>query len=82
MPCKIVHSADGNMTMIMCSRKQPKKCYFCGNFAHILCDYPIGYKRTCDKWMCGECKTTIGHDIDVCPEHNNAEDIEKTLKGR
>ena len=80
MPCTPVNFG-GRIVGIVCSRKPIKKCDYCGKIMTALCDYPIGYKQTCDRLMCDNCKTNIGYDIDVCQEHNNKECIEKTLKG-
>ena len=44
-------------------------CVKCGSLADILCDYPVGVEKTCDRILCGEHSSEIGHDIHYCEAH-------------
>ena len=83
MPCEKIVSPDGTMVGFVCSRgRQPRKlCHYCGKPAMVLCDYPLGNGKTCDKPMCNSCRTKIGPNLDVCREHRNPADIATALKG-
>lgn len=81
MACEPYVSPDGSIVGIICGRSRTvPKCYICGANCTTLCDYPIGNGNTCDKPTCKKHKVNIGYDVDVCKEHANKEDIEKTLK--
>lgn len=82
MPCEpfCYRDEDGNIISgIMCSRGKRKLCQYCGRPMTSMCDYPLPNGKTCDAPLCDKHKTTVGHDLDVCREHNNPEDIAKTL---
>lgn len=52
-------------------------CRFCGNFAEVECDWPVGGGVTCDLPLCLDHRTHIldgpdpdgEYDIDYCPAH-------------
>jgi hypothetical protein len=44
-------------------------CSECGIMAAIICDFPIGDDKTCDRLLCKECAVKIRGDIDYCPSH-------------
>lgn len=65
-----IRLADGT-TMIVCHsgpRPKTKPCK-CGNPSTLLCDYPVGGRKTCDAPLCGRCAVSKGPDRDYCPHH-------------
>ena len=44
-------------------------CY-CGWVNTILCDYPVGNERTCDRKLCEDCCVEIAPDTHYCSDHN------------
>lgn len=84
MPCETVRLPGGGVA-IVCSRGRQKvrMCEVCSERqATLLCDYPVGHGKTCDKAMCESCTTRpqqvlpletvgsiIGETFDYCPEH-------------
>lgn len=52
------------------------RCQTCGSSATLQCDYPViprkGRPRTCDRWICTRCATTVGEDRHYCPPHERA----------
>lgn len=61
-------------------------CVDCADVATILCDYPVGEEKTCDRHICDEHATRIGLDIHYCPDHysewkkfKDGGGVEKTL---
>lgn len=53
----------------MCGEELRMELCRCGYDSEYLCDFPIGDGRTCDIALCGECRTTIGEDLDLCRVH-------------
>lgn len=70
-PCEWLKMEDG--TTVHANRgRQKKKCAFCSMIhAPLLCDYPVGTGKTCDKAVCVGCATRIAIGIDYCPEHKD-----------
>jgi hypothetical protein len=64
---------DGNWAHINMGRPRRKRCRFCGRsyYDGKLCDFPTGRGGTCSAPMCGGCATTIGPDLDYCPDHKH-----------
>lgn len=61
---------DGTHLHVKFSRPKKKPCAFCSVLSSgFLCDYPVGPGRTCNKAVCGGCRTSIAAGIDYCPEH-------------
>jgi hypothetical protein len=44
-------------------------CYGCSAPSDVLCDYPVGDGKTCDRAMCREHAHHVGRDVDYCPDH-------------
>lgn len=44
----------------------------CGGVTEILCDYPVGNGKTCDRKLCGDCSHLIGPDLYYCDDHHKA----------
>lgn len=72
MTCeRVVH--DGQ-TFLLCGKRKKVShaCFNCGNVAAFQCDFPVranNIKKTCDRWMCEECRNAIGPNSDLCAEH-------------
>ena len=59
---------NGN-TAIVCSRgRRVAKCG-CGNQHTLLCDFPAGKNKTCDKRLCPNCSNHVGPNTDYCRSH-------------
>ena len=56
--------------MIMCG-DLGDHCADCGSVAEILCDYPVGVSKTCDRSMCEDCAKLIGIDTHYCTHHHS-----------
>ena len=41
----------------------------CGDVGTLLCDFPVGNGKTCDKPICESHATEIGPDTHYCPAH-------------
>ena len=44
-------------------------CHECGDVAALLCDYPVGNNRTCDRPLCERHAREIAPEIDYCVPH-------------
>ena len=57
--------------VIVCRRKSVKRCLICGYLGSYLCDYPVkkSKSKTCDKPLCGKCRTNVRDGVDLCPMH-------------
>ncbi len=70
-----IRDAAGNVVGrgIVCTsgaRRAGPPCRSCGEpNTGLLCDYELGGGKTCDAPMCAGCRTSIGEDLDHCPEH-------------
>jgi hypothetical protein len=55
---------------IVHTSKPAKACATCQErFAAFQCDFPIAPGKTCDKYLCSDCKVSEGAGFDYCPEH-------------
>lgn len=45
----------------------------CPTPADHQCDYHVASGKTCDGWMCAAHATSIGPDLDHCPNHAGAQ---------
>lgn len=71
MPCYTFRTADGASGFICTGRQKPKKCTGCGKLtATLLCDFPAGDGKTCDKSICKACSRHVGPDRDYCVTHS------------
>ena len=58
--------------VIVCRRSRAKPCSHCGHLGSYLCDFPVTRNHkpaTCDKALCGKCRTNIRDGVDLCPMH-------------
>lgn len=75
MPCEYIALPGGGHAHIRRSRRP--LCQFCRQREHTkLCDFKlnvgdVGHKRTCDAKMCDQCATSVGADLDYCPNHKD-----------
>jgi hypothetical protein len=53
---------------IICGDLGPH-CTQCGGVSDILCDFPVGYDKTCDRALCKACAHRIAPDTDYCLDH-------------
>lgn len=74
MQCQKVKIGDD--AFIICtsrSKKPASKCFYCGQGAWLLCDYPVAKEvkksGTCDKNLCSNCSVKVGNDTDHCKAH-------------
>lgn len=44
-------------------------CTKCGGVAGILCDFPVGDGKTCDRSLCKVCAHKVAPDTDYCTDH-------------
>lgn len=44
-------------------------CTFCGNISDLLCDFLVGYVKTCDRPLCEGHGFKIDDDLHYCPIH-------------
>lgn len=78
MACSIIRS-NGQTVGFICGDFSEDEinmddCSECGdNFpaAEFLCDYPVGYDKTCDRKLCRKCAKTVGKDMHYCPQHHS-----------
>ncbi len=76
MPC-FVRNQNG-FTVIACTRgrgRKATKCSYCNNPGNLLCDYPIGDGRTCDKPICPKCSVRVASNTDYCLVHGAREGV-------
>jgi hypothetical protein len=69
MPCKLMQLPDGTTAIVCGPRRKQTKCAYCNAPSTILCDFPIGKGKTCDRPTCREHAKTIGDDRDYCKDH-------------
>jgi hypothetical protein len=59
---------DGTRGYVCCRTKSaPPPCKFCGDIPGYQCDCPVGNGKTCDAWLCEECRIPIAENLDFCP---------------
>lgn len=73
MPCTSITVLGPNgqtSTAIVCSRGRARvqRCRWCGARATRLCDGMAPGGRSCDAPCCRSCATSIGPDLDLCPD--------------
>lgn len=64
---------------IKMAKPRTRKCVRCGHAGTILCDFPIGAKKTCDAALCGSCAVSGGEDVDYCPHHARVKQQQREL---
>lgn len=67
MGCDPVKNSEGQQIGFACTRSI-NCCHFCKDRHTKLCDFPLKF-GTCDKRMCVNHATSVGEDLDYCPDH-------------
>lgn len=44
-------------------------CAQCGTVSDVLCDFPVGDGKTCDRAICEECAHEVAPDVHYCYGH-------------
>jgi hypothetical protein len=70
MHCTWIKDGNGAVAILCGSRPRAKRCA-CGQPSTLLCDWPIGGGKTCDRPMCASCATEVGPDKHLCAGHRN-----------
>lgn len=66
MPCYVKKTDDG--TTFICG-EFGGHCSICADAASILCDFPVGDGKTCDRNLCENHANLIGNDLHYCVDH-------------
>lgn len=64
-PDNLEHYGQG---MVLCGDLGPR-CAVCGDVSDLLCDYPVGEGKTCDRALCSACTHEVVLDVHYCPGH-------------
>ena len=67
MPCYMGHNKQGGRFFI-CGDLGPH-CSYCGDVGELLCDYPVGNEKTCDRPVCENHATEVADNIHYCHSH-------------
>ena len=59
----------GGWMYVKFSRTENMQCRFCKKPACTLCDCNLGEDRACEAPLCRGCATSVGLDLDHCPQH-------------
>ncbi len=70
MTCYVGYTNEG-VKFFLCGDLGPH-CSHCMDVCTFLCDYPVGDDKTCDKPLCTNHATEIGHDLHYCVAHHEA----------
>ncbi|NLC22374.1 MAG: hypothetical protein GX771_10780 [Halomonadaceae bacterium] len=66
MPCYNIHTRQGLMSL---HGDLGEPCADCGDVGSLLCDYPVGGGKTCDRKLCEAHGNLVGDDIHYCRSH-------------
>lgn len=56
--------------LYVCGDLRPHKCQVCHTgLGRYRCDYPVAPGKTCDRYLCEQCRQAQGLGIDYCPKH-------------
>lgn len=53
---------------IICGNLGPH-CTQCAGVSDVLCDFPVGDGKTCDRALCKACAKKVAPDTDYCNDH-------------
>ncbi len=62
------HVEHRAMGMFVCGDLGPQ-CTGCGDVSDVLCDYPVGDDKTCDRGLCSSCTEEVAPDVHYCAGH-------------
>lgn len=68
MPCYSTRDRQGNRKGFICGNLGPH-CVDCGAVADVLCDFPVGKGKTCDRTICEHCAHLVAENTDYCEQH-------------
>ena len=60
---------DGTKITVCGENANFEICAECGQIADILCDFPIGGEKTCDRKLCEKCAVEIAPNLHYCKPH-------------
>lgn len=69
MPCTPVKLPDGTVAIVCGRSRRGPSCKDCRAPATLLCDYPVGAGKTCDRRVCEGHAHEIGPDLHYCRTH-------------
>jgi hypothetical protein len=61
----VEHQALG---MFLCGDLGPQ-CSACGDVSDVLCDFPVGDGKTCDRALCSACTEEVAPNVHYCAGH-------------
>jgi len=67
MACYSGYTKDGSPFFICGDLGSP--CAECNDVSEVLCDYPIGGGKTCDRSICHQHSNLVGEDMHYCKAH-------------
>ncbi len=67
--CNTVNLPGGGYAIVCGGHNRKVRKCACGKVAALLCDWPIGGGKTCDKPVCQDCAVKGGPNVDFCPSH-------------
>jgi len=68
MTCYSGHTPSG-MKFTICGDLGPH-CSYCSDVGELLCDYPVGNGKTCDRQICQNHANEVADDIHYCHGHH------------
>jgi hypothetical protein len=72
MPCcQVIRLPNGGMAIMCGGRRKHRPCALCGRPSTLLCDYPTGKGKTCDRALCRLCAVPQAADVDWCKSHES-----------
>lgn len=73
MHCTRVRLPNGLKAIVCSSGQLPLRhpCA-CGKAAPFQCDWKLGGRKTCDRYICARHAQEVGPDKHLCPEHQVA----------
>lgn len=69
MPCYTIPMPNGDVAFLRGNLGPHCVEQSCGRPSEILCDYPVGRGKTCDRKLCPDHAHHVGGDLDYCEVH-------------
>lgn len=70
MPCSVLKLPGGGAAIVRHGKPRRRCCAFCRlTWDGLLCDYPVGDGKTCDKPLCNGHARQVGPDLHYCHDH-------------
>jgi hypothetical protein len=69
--CDVVRTPEGGVAFVCGRGRRGKLCFVrhCGRDSEVLCDWPLGNGKTCDRPCCRGHAKRVGDNVDYCLEH-------------